>query len=119
MNNGALVSVKVKKPLVEVTLPRNVFHGMTARLVVHCTWNWSLVGADQRKVRLVEVTMMLVMAGNGATKTVNVLVALADGTPLSVTRVVNRAARPDGVAFVPVMTPLVLIEALAGGLTRL
>src|ERR1019366_5870057 len=87
------------------------------RLVAHCTWKMSLVGADHRKVILVVVTMVLVMAGNGATKTVNVLLAVRGGTLPSVTIVVNRPAVPAGVA-IQVMMPLLLIKAPAGELVR-
>src|ERR1017187_9786664 len=98
-------------------IPGNGVQMMTGvRLVVHSTSNWSLVGADHRKVTLVVVTAVLVMAGNGATKTVNVLLAVKGGTPPSLAIVVNRAALPAGIAFVQVMTPLLLIEAPAGEL---
>ena len=60
MTSGALVSVKVNVPLVEVMIPGNCVQKMTGtRLVVHSTLNWSLVGADHRKVTLVVVTVVL------------------------------------------------------------
>lgn len=120
MTSGALVSVKLNVPLVEVIISGNGTQPMSGgRLVVHPTWNWSLVGADHRKVTLVVVTVVLVMAGNGATKTVNVLLAVKGGTLPSLTTVVNRAALPAGTALVQVMTPLLLIEAPAGELVRI
>src|ERR1017187_10131521 len=95
MTSGRLVSVKENMPLVEVMIPGNCAQPMSGgRVVVRSTWNWSLVGADHRKVTLVAVTVVLVMAGNGATKPVNVLLAVKGGTPPSLTTVVNRAALP-------------------------
>ena len=62
MNNGALVSMKEKMPLVEVMMFVNVtqFSGGTM-LVVQRTLNWSLVGADQVSVKLPFVEMLLLI----------------------------------------------------------
>src|ERR1017187_7685991 len=110
MANGALVSVKVNTPLAEGMMGGNGVQITTGiRLVVHSTWNMSLVGAVQWRVTLVAVTLTLLMDGNGGTtNTVKLLVALRGGNPLSVTTVVNLNSPPALVGSgVQVMMPLV------------
>ena len=108
---GALVSVNEKIPFGEVIkLANDVQTTGGARLVDQRTWNVSLVGADQDNTTLVAVTVMLVMDGSGATKTVKLFVALKGGTPLSVTTVVITFVVPACASTgVHVMTPVFVL----------
>ena len=77
-----------------------------------------MVGADHFKTRFVAVTVTFVMDGSGATKMVNLLLAVKGGELLSVTRVMNCAASPGGETFVQVMMPLLMLVP-AGAFMRL
>src|SRR5277367_2131473 len=122
MGSSALVSVKVNKPVVEVITGGNGVQMMIGvRLVVHSTWNRSLVGADHCRVVLVAVTLTPLMDGGGRTKTVKLLFVPTGGRPLSVTTVVNlNSPPPSGAPGVQVMMPLVSVAAVdvAGEVAR-